>query len=178
MPLVPPDPPLGDERVLLRPLVTADREAITRACQDPAIQRFIPVPRPYGPDDAADYIDRSRRHWAEGSKATFAITGRDDPDLLLGVINLAVAVPVGNSGYWVSPTARGTGFATRALRAVARWAFDTLELGVVLLEIRPENGASIAVAEAAGFHRAGRLDVNTATGKKGGLLYSRLATDR
>ncbi len=50
-------------------------------------------------------------------------------------------------------------------------------LGVVILEIREENTSSISVAEAAGFHRAGRLDVNTATGKRGGLIFSRLAAD-
>lgn len=173
-----PDPPLSDDVIRLRPLVEQDIGPIAAACQDERIQRFIPVPRPYHRADAAAYVARTAREWVEGTKAAFAIVAVDDPTgELLGVINLAIAGSAGNSGYWVAPGCRGLGLARRALELVTSWAFATLGLGVVILEIREENTSSISVAEAAGFHRAGRLDVNTATGKRGGLIFSRLAAD-
>ncbi len=175
--LVAPDPPLADELIRLRPPVPADVDPITRACQDPEIARFIPIPSPYHRHHAVDYVERTRREWAAGTRAAFAAVATDDdePGVPLGVINLAVSGSTGNSAYWVAPGCRGLGLAGRALRLVTRWGFDELGLAVVLLEIREENTASIAVAASAGFHRAGRLDVNTTTGKTGGLIYSRLA---
>jgi RimJ/RimL family protein N-acetyltransferase len=57
--------------------------------------------------------------------------------------------------YFLRASARGRGFATRAVRLVTRWAFD--ELGIQRFELRahPENEASIRVAERAGFKREG-----------------------
>ncbi len=178
--LVPPDPALSDELVRLRPLVAADADAITDACQDDDIARFIPIPHPYRRQDAVDYIARTERDWRSATKAAFAVVAVDDPapGVLLGVINLAVSASTGNSAYWITPACRGLGLAGHALGLIARWAFDDIGLAVVLLEIREENLASRAVAASAGFHRAGRIDVNTVTGKTGGLIYSRLATDR
>lgn len=174
---MPPDPPLDDGTVALRPWTHDDVGQLVAACQDPAIQRFIPIPRPYGRADAEEYVARTERQWAEGSTAAFAIVDPHDPDHVLGAINVAVTGPVGNSGYWVASEARGRGVATRALRLLTRWAFEEVRLGVVLLEIRPENEASIAVALGAGFHEAGSIDVNQVTGEKHGLIFSRLVSD-
>ncbi|MCX7621323.1 MAG: GNAT family N-acetyltransferase [Acidimicrobiales bacterium] len=173
--LRPPDPPLSDGVITLRPFEDSDVDTIYDACQDPEIQRFIPVPRPYRRDDAVAYVRRTQRQWADGSKAAFAIVDANDPTTVLGAINVAISGSVGNSGYWITPAARGRGIATRALRLLTGWALGELGLGVVLLEIRPDNDRSIRVAQACGYHYAGRLDVNTATGKKGGLIFTRMA---
>lgn len=176
--LEPPDPPLTDGLVALRPFDDRDAEPIFAACQDDTLQRFIPIPRPYQRTDAEEYIDRTRDDWRQGAKAAFAIVDGRDPDRLMGAINVAIAGSAGNSGYWVCPECRGQGVATRALRLLTAWAFDTVGLGVIILEIRPENEGSIRVATAAGYHQAGRIDVNSQTGEEGGLIFSRLASDR
>jgi RimJ/RimL family protein N-acetyltransferase len=173
--LHPPDPPLADGVILLRPFEDRDVDAIYAACQDPEIQRFIPVPRPYRREDAVAYVERTKRQWSDGSKAAFAIVDAQDPSLLLGAINVAISGAVGNSGYWVAPRARGRGIARRALGLLTDWGLGKLGLGLILLEIRPENQRSIRVAEACGYHRSGRIDVNTETGKKGGLIFTRMA---
>jgi RimJ/RimL family protein N-acetyltransferase len=175
--LHPPDPPLTDGVVTLRPFSDADVEQITASCQDPEIQRFIPIPRPYQRADAEAYVRRTERQWAEGTKAAFAIVDASDLRMLLGAINVAINGAVGNSGYWVAPWARGRGIAGRALRLLTDWAFASVGLGVILLEIRPENAASIAVATRSGYHRAGEIDVNVETGEHNGLIFSRLASD-
>lgn len=175
--MVPPDPPLGDEVVVLRPWVPSDAEQVTAACQDPRIQRYIPVPRPYGIADAEAYIERTARQWASGEKAAFAMADPSDPAIVLGAISLAVVQGVGNAAYWVVPAVRGLGLAQRALRLVVHWAMGTLDLGVVLLEIHHANEASMHVAESAGFHLVGQLEVPAEQGDRTHLLYAHLAAD-
>jgi RimJ/RimL family protein N-acetyltransferase len=176
--LTPPDPPLTDGVVLLRPVGDADVDQIYDACQDERLQRFIPVPRPYERTDAEAYVERAHRQWASGEKAAFVIVEPPDTMLLLGVISISIAGGMGNCGYWVTAEARGRGLARRALHLVTDWAFGTLQLAVVLLEINEANEASMEVAQAAGYHRSGRIDVNTETGKRGGLIYTQLISDR
>jgi len=47
---------LRTERLLLRAPSPSDVEAITAACQDPEIQRRIPIPVPYTRSDAERYV--------------------------------------------------------------------------------------------------------------------------
>lgn len=175
--LHPPDPPLEGDVVSLRPFEESDADSIAEACGDPAILRFIPVPRPYGTADAHDYIDRTKRQWADNSAASFAMVQLDDPARLAGAINLRVFGSVGNCGYWVAPWARGRGIAPEALRLVAEWALNHLDLAMVILEIREENSPSIRVATKAGFHKSGRIDVNNVTLETGGLIFTRSIVD-
>ena len=48
---------LRDGELMLRPWTLDDVPAIIRACNDPEIQRWIPViPRPYTDDDARSFV--------------------------------------------------------------------------------------------------------------------------
>jgi RimJ/RimL family protein N-acetyltransferase len=175
--LTPPDPPLSDGVVRLRPFEDDDVDALYDACQDPEIGRYIPIPSPYDRDDAIAYIARTRREWASGTKAAFAIVDAVEPGRFLGAVNVAIVGAAGNSGYWVANHARGRGVATRALRLLSEWALGPLGLAVVILEIRPENEASKRVARAAGYHEAGRIDRTSSSGQSGGIIFSRLVAD-
>ena len=55
----PPEPPLSDGVVTLRPWgEEGDVEAIVLACNDPAIAEFLEaIPSPYVADDARAYIE-------------------------------------------------------------------------------------------------------------------------
>jgi RimJ/RimL family protein N-acetyltransferase len=52
---------------------------------------------------------------------------------------------------------RGHGAATRAVRLLARWAFDDLGIARLELTCGPDNTASQRVAERCGFTREGVL---------------------
>ncbi|MCG5438436.1 GNAT family N-acetyltransferase [Micromonospora foliorum] len=148
-----------EDGVLLRPWREADAEAVHRACQDPDIQRWTTVPRPYRPEHALGFVtEMSRKAWAEGSGAPLAVCDPGTGDLLGA--NGLVSIDrdgTGEIGYWTAPWARGRGVMVRATRAVARWSFDTLGLRRLLWHAEVGNHASRLVALRAGFRVDGRL---------------------
>lgn len=54
-------------------------------------------------------------------------------------------------GYWIDKNYAGRGLTTEAVNTVTRFAFDALGLHRIEINIRPENAASIRVAEKAGY---------------------------
>jgi RimJ/RimL family protein N-acetyltransferase len=149
---------LSDGSVRLRLIAEADLAAIVAACQDPEIARWTHVPDPYTDADARHWSDEQDRLRREGSELHLLVV-EDDTDRLLGAIGLTVDAGEGRGvlGYWVAAEARGSGVASRAVRLLASWALDELELGRVQLNVEPENEASLRVAESTGFTREGML---------------------
>ncbi len=155
---LPPDPPLADEAVVLRVPRDDDAAAIAAACADPEIARWVPLPVPYTLADARAFIQLVADGWDSGTHATFAIEDRAG-GRLVGMAALDQGPVPGRAavGYWVAPWARGRGFATRAARLLAGWAFEDPHLVRLELMTLPGNGASGRVAERAGFQREGVL---------------------
>jgi RimJ/RimL family protein N-acetyltransferase len=137
---------LRDADLLLRPFTLEDVPAISRACQDPEIQHWIPViPRPYTDEDARTFVT------AVDLGHQFAITERGE---LIGSIGLRVnQFATGHIGYWCAKEARGRGLTTRALRLVCGFGLGELGLGRLELITDPDNHASQRVAEKVGFRR-------------------------
>ncbi|MFI6779919.1 GNAT family N-acetyltransferase [Micromonospora sp. NPDC050276] len=148
-----------EDGVLLRPWREADADAVHKACQDPDIQRWTTVPRPYLPEHAHGFVaEMSRRAWAEGTGAPLAVCDPSTGELLgsNGLISIDQN-GTGEIGYWTAPWARGRGVMVRATRAVARWSFDTLGLRRLIWQAEVGNHASRLVALRAGFRIDGRL---------------------
>jgi [ribosomal protein S5]-alanine N-acetyltransferase len=61
------------------------------------------------------------------------------------------ALRAGHIGYWIDEGHANRGLMTRAVKIVVRYAFQELGLHRLEINCRPENGASAAVAEKAGF---------------------------
>ena len=155
--LSPPNPPLTDGVVALRPLRAEDAPDITASCQDPDIQRWVPmVPAPYTETDARRFILMTLQAWHDGTGYEFAIA---DPatDGYVGSIGIHLGPSPRRHavGYIVSPQARRRGYATRALRLITRWAFEQLGVERLALWTLPGNVASQAVADKAGFRFEG-----------------------
>ena len=159
MPVRPPDPPLSDGVVSLRPWgENGDVEAITAACNDRAIAEFLDIiPSPYTEDDAREYIQRTREGWAEGTTSNFAVVL---DGAAVGSIGVRWADPeqgVAEVGYWIAPEARGRGICTRAVRLVSRWVLEQDGMERLQLRADEQNAASRKVAENAGFTQEGVL---------------------
>ena len=187
MPLVPPDPPLSADGIVLRLVDDSDVGWITQACADPEITRYIPfIPDPYTEADARAFVRYAQEGWASGSHAPFVIAEAGDhaadgtgDRAGIGAIELHLDArdkAVGETGYWLCPAARGKGAATTALRLIAAWAFAELGIQRLQLVTAPENVPSQRVAERAGFIREGLLRawLPTAAGRRDSFMFSLL----
>lgn len=174
-----PDQVIVGDGVVLRPLADADLPAIAAACNDPQIQRWLPLPSPYGLADASTFVH-------ELASATLA-TGRgieravEVEGSFAGAIGLHAtdwAVGSTEAGYWLAPWARGRGVMTRALVALTGWVFEQ-GFGRVQVLVATGNDASLATACAAGFIREGTLRRagRTRTGPEDMVVLSRLPSD-
>lgn len=159
---------LRGERVVLRPIASADVPAIAEACGDEVIQEWLPLPNPYRLEDARWFVDVfAPQQLASGDGIVFGIEfeGR-----LAGAIDLkrtdwrARATEI---GYWTAPWARGRGVMTEAVRTLSTWLIR--DRAFTRLEIRAATGnlASQRVALAAGYQREG-------VARNGGFVHSGL----
>jgi RimJ/RimL family protein N-acetyltransferase len=149
---------LRTDGLILRPWELDDAPALTAACQDPEIARWIPViPTPYTEEDAYSYLGQARENWNRGEAYNFAIVDAESGRLAGSIAVRLTRFSTGHFGYWIAPEARGRGLATEALKALCRWGVDTLDLKRLELLTDPQNLPSQRVAEKAGFRREGIL---------------------
>jgi RimJ/RimL family protein N-acetyltransferase len=164
------------EGVVLRPWRLEDVPAVTAACQDAEIVRWLSfVPQPYTEEDARFYVEDCIA--APEERKPFAITDAETGEVI-GSIDMRInRMHTGHVGYWLAAEARGRGLTTAALRALSRWAIEDLGLGRVELVTDPDNLASQRVAKKAGFQREGVLRsilVNRDGSRRDGVLFSLL----
>jgi len=164
------------EGVVLRSWRIEDVPAVTAACQDSEIARWLSfVPQPYTEEDARFYVQDCIG--ASDDRKPFAITDSETGEVI-GSIEMRInRMQTGHIGYWLAPEARGRGLTTEALRALSRWAIEQLGLGRVELVTDPDNVASQRVAEKAGFTREGILRsilVNRDDSRRDGVMFSLL----
>lgn len=147
-------------RLHLRPFAESDIDAVYASCQDPEIQRWIPVPVPYERSDAEEHVTRNTADgWRAGDGSSFAVTDSVTGALLasIGLARFDPRARVAEVGFWTAPEARNKGVATQAVQVVTRWTFEAL--GVERMEWVAEVGnvGSRRVAERAGFTIEGTL---------------------
>jgi RimJ/RimL family protein N-acetyltransferase len=179
--IVLPGEPLVDGDTALRPWRDADAAALTVACQDPEIARWTRVPAPYRNTDARTYLLQRYDAIHAGVMAPFAIVAATDGRLLgsISLMRLAWEHARGEVGYWLAGEARREGHATRAVRAICAWGFDTLRLERIDLIAATGNRPSQGVAERAGFTREAifRSHTRGLTGRHDMVVYRLLATE-
>ncbi|CAQ01968.1 GNAT family N-acetyltransferase [Clavibacter sepedonicus] len=172
---------LRTARLTLRPPALDDVDAIQAACQDPAIQRYVPVPVPYAREDGVAYVTGfSPDGWTSGDRLTWAVL---EGGGLVGTVGLhAIADGAAEIGYWLAPGARGRGLMREAAAVVVDHGFDTGSgLGLVRIGWRAYAGntGSAAVAQSLGFRFEGvaRLGAMGRDGREDDWLAGLLATD-
>lgn len=128
------DHPLSDGVVTLRPPTRADRAALL-SMRDDQFRRFLGEGSPE-PAPTACIVDSS------GVVVGWIDHDNDRTWLRFGEVNV---------GYAIDPQQRGKGYATRAVRLLAVHLAENVTPRIATLLIDPENVASVAVAERAGF---------------------------
>jgi RimJ/RimL family protein N-acetyltransferase len=161
---------LSDDVVTLRRWSRDEAGFIADACADPAIRRYsVPHDRhghptpPLSITDAEATIDEFAANWrafattGTPSGVAFAIVDARSGEVA-GQCGVDGWSPedVAQIGYWLAPSARGRGYATRAVILLTRWLFE-LGAARVFLTIVAGNETSVAVARGAGFVYEGTM---------------------
>ena len=158
-PHVVPEFPLRTERLVLRPLVAGDAEAVHRLVNDWGVVRMLArLPFPYPRTLADEWIQSTARQMADGTAYHLAITGMEDgAELLIGCVGVRLDEEPGAAdlGYWVGQRFWGHGVATEAAARVASWALAHLPVRCVRAKVLLDNAASAAVLRRIGFREAG-----------------------
>lgn len=144
-----------DDRWLLRPWTTADKEVVASAYSDLAIQLWIR--RSLDVREAEESIAKWNWDWREEVGAYWALVRRDDSSVVgwVALVILDLEAGLGEVAYWVVAGARGCGAASFATAKVVGWAVDELGLHRIELHHSVHNLASCRVAAKAGFELEG-----------------------
>jgi len=155
-------PQLTDGVVALRPLRADDAAPMYEAvCESLADLKpwMTWAHDDYERRETRDWVTVAQARWTDGTYYGFAITDAHR-HVFLGGCSLSHIHPLYrfcNLGYWVRTTQRGKGFAGRAARLAARFAFERISLVRAEIVIATGNIASQRVADKIGAHREGIL---------------------
>ncbi|GAA2401636.1 GNAT family N-acetyltransferase [Nonomuraea africana] len=152
-----PRPRITTDRLVLRPFLPGDADAIRAAVR--AGHRFLPPGAPGHVAAVADWLSAGV-HELQRSGFGLHLAMVDDQERVVGAISLfrtQWGAGVTEVGYGVHPLHRGRGFATEALRGLSEWVFATTTLHRIELRTALTNSASIRVAEKAGYAYEGVL---------------------
>lgn len=143
----PPPIVIAAHGLVLREWTEDDVPVMPELFDDPDVAFRTPLESPFDEAAALRYLRGAQMARREGKRLHMAITldgQRALGEILLGLTHHSI-------GYAVGTAHRGQGLARRALAAMVEYAHGSLDLPVVILEIEADNGASVAVARAAGF---------------------------
>jgi ribosomal-protein-alanine N-acetyltransferase len=109
------------------------------------------VPQRYTIDAAEDWIRRQQRlddHAAIG--LAIRVAGAEGPVGMVGLFGLDQPGVSARFGHWVLRALRGGGLASLATQLLADWAFSTLNVDALHIDVEPGNEASRRLAESLG----------------------------
>ena len=129
----------------LRPLAATDADWIFDACQDPEIQKWTQIPRPYTREHAVGFATTK-----SGDVEVWVIES-DRPVGVIGVHSINPLTRIADIGYWSAPWGRRKGAMKNGLQQFLAKASSSPDIAFVQATIAENNLASRATAEAVGF---------------------------
>ncbi|KAK8056288.1 acetyltransferase [Apiospora rasikravindrae] len=157
-----PAPIVTTSKCYLRPYDPRDAPAASSLANDAEVVRFLRdrFPHPYTLEDSHTFIKSTLEAKPVLDFAVFATPNGDCEGEFAGGMGLTPGRDVQSRtwelGYWIGQKFWGQGIATMAVKAFARWAFQTFpELHRLEAEAYHMNAGSIRVLEKAGFTKDG-----------------------
>ncbi len=153
---------LSDGVVSLRPMADADAVEVFEAAHE-SLEDLKPwmgwAYDGYSIEDTQGYLALLPMGWERGEDYAFGIYDREDGVLAggCGLNHINPYYRLCNLGYWVRSSRAGRGYAGRATRLLARFAFERLHLIRVEVTAAVGNERSLRAAQKAGARREGVL---------------------
>jgi RimJ/RimL family protein N-acetyltransferase len=159
-----PSYPITTARLLLRPIVAADADALHAYRAHPEVCRYVPF-APQSLERVRELIATTFATTAltdEGQALTLAVVERSRGTLLGDVVLFwrSREHRGGEIGYVFDPAHGGHGYATEAADELLRLAFDGLGLHRVIARVDARNDASVRVLERLRLRREAHLVEN------------------
>ena len=144
-------PRVETERLVLRAWRESDVEPFVRFYSDPEVMRHIGDGKTSDRMGTWNAVARAIGHWVLRGYGQWVVERKDTGETIgrAGLYN-PQDWPGLEAGWTLGREHWGNGFATEAGTATLRFAFDTVGAGKVISLIRPDNLASIRVAEKLG----------------------------
>ncbi|MGH6782177.1 MAG: GNAT family N-acetyltransferase [Sphingomonadaceae bacterium] len=168
-------PTLATERLVLRPLVDADAEAMHIAMSDTDLMHWWSSAPHQTLDETRTYVAANA---AQAQWLTWAIT--EDGGEALGWIVLAEhRAGIRELGYILRRAAWGRGYAREAVHAIISHGFSAMGLRRIFADVDPENEPSVRLLTDLGFQREGHLreEWETHIGLRDSLIFGLLKGD-
>ena len=154
--VLPADARIATERLVLRPLVTGDVDAIFALFANWNVVRYLSAPPwPYVRDDARAFVDAILNGTGDHPEQAFAVLLSG---VLIGIVGVRMRPPGDlqrgagpNIGYWLGEPYWGHGYMAEAGRGVIAMVFETHDGDMVYSGAFTENTASLHVQEKIGF---------------------------
>lgn len=163
-----PWPPLrqAEPSVALRPWGAnlTDPAVLAEAWADAEITRWTKVPQDATAEAASRWIDGEAARRDAGRALDLVITPLGEPETIVGEVGLVLVEAEkrwAEVGYWLLPAWRGSGRAATAVELFSDWVLREQPVARLFARVQGENPASGAVAERAGYERAGDLPDGT-----------------
>ena len=150
---------LRTDRLILRPLVPSDAEALFAVHSDPRVMRYWSCPPWTDLAQAEENIAKDRRALAAGEYLSLGIELADTTELI-GTCSLFDFMPQcrrAELGYGLARACWGRGYMHEALQALLDFGFGELDLHRVEADVDPRNLASTRCLERLGFVLEGHL---------------------
>ncbi|MGC5344795.1 GNAT family N-acetyltransferase [Streptomyces sp. DT24] len=155
-----PDISISTDRLVLRPLDMADVPAYIEMMNDELVTAWTTVPHPYTQVDAERWVRRiAPAERTQGRGIVFAVT-EFLTQRLVGTVRLHGTdwrLRATEASYITAPWARGEGYATESVLAVAQWLFRDQGFERVELRTAADNSASQQVVQKLGCISEGVL---------------------
>ncbi|GAA3111214.1 hypothetical protein GCM10020254_66680 [Streptomyces goshikiensis] len=155
-----PDVTISTDRLVLRPFEEDDVTALAEMMNDEQVTAWTSCPHPYTRADAHAWATRdSHAERGEGRGIAFAVT-EFLTQRLVGIVHLQNTnwhTRVTEVGYVTAPWARGEGYASESVLAVAQWLFRAQRFERLELRTAADNTASQQVAQKIGCISEGVL---------------------
>ena len=144
-------PTLVSQRLILKPLVHQDVEALYNALDDPDVWKYFPLPVPPSLDRTSSYINGQLDHWTTYGLGHWAL--EDKNHTLLGWCGLQFLPETSETevAYCLGKPHWGKGYATESAKASLDYALATLEKKEIIGLTHVENKASQNVLKKIGL---------------------------
>ncbi|MEV7729227.1 GNAT family N-acetyltransferase [Streptomyces sp. NPDC087917] len=155
-----PDVTISTDRLVLRPFEEEDVMALAEMMNDEQITAWTSAPHPYTLADARHWATRrSHAERTEGRGIVLAVT-EFLTHRLVGIVHLHHTdwrTRTTEVGYVTAPWARGEGYASESVLALAQWLFGEQRFERLELRTAADNTASQQVAQKVGCISEGVL---------------------